>query len=422
MDSESSIDDAAFAERLRSEVAGWQQDGMIRPDQAEALLAHYGLMAGETEKTLRRSRFVTILAVLGVVLIGIGVILMVGANWQEIPKLGRLGILVLATLACYISGYRMAYQSQTYPKVGMALLLLGSLIWGAGIFLIGQMYQAGGEGGEKNAVLYWFIGVAPLAYILLSPLHLTLSLALGTIWFIMGLTTIANVPAHAHMLPFLLLGVALYSLGHLHSLWPKAERLNLPYRWLGLVYVFAALYAFSFKDLWYESYYSASGAEYSHLWVWLGPILAIGAMVTIGMTLTRDHRDRTSIHESLALFFLLALGAGILAAGPALCVVTHVGAYSSGNIGAAAFFNLVLLAAEIGVIALGWARGEAGLVNFGILVFSLQVFTRYFDLLGTMFSGGLMFIGAGLLLVVGGFLMERSRRRLIETMAQRRSI
>jgi uncharacterized membrane protein len=45
--------------------------------------------------------------------------------------------------------------------------------------------------------------------------------------------------------------------------------------------------------------------------------------------------------------------------------------------------------------------------------------TRYFDLIGTMLSGGFAFITAGLVLLGAGALLERQRRRLLETMAGR---
>ncbi len=62
---------------------------------------------------------------------------------------------------------------------------------------------------------------------------------------------------------------------------------------------------------------------------------------------------------------------------------------------------------------------EPGLVNFGLFVFFVQVVTRYFDLLGGMLQGGLMFIGAGILLVAVGVALERSRRSLLRSMTQR---
>ena len=42
--------------------------------------------------------------------------------------------------------------------------------------------------------------------------------------------------------------------------------------------------------------------------------------------------------------------------------------------------------------------------------------TRYFDVFGTLLKGGLAFIGAGIVLVGGGWLLESARRRLLQTM------
>ncbi len=102
----------------------------------------------------------------------------------------------------------------------MALLLLGSLLWGASIFLIGQMYHMGsraGGNGEKEAVLYWFLGVLPLAYIIRSPLHLALSLVTGTVWLGMVMQIMPGPPPQTYPLAMLALGMVLYVLARLHA-------------------------------------------------------------------------------------------------------------------------------------------------------------------------------------------------------------
>src|SRR5574340_860593 len=179
---------APFLDRLSAEIEQWPKEGLVRPEQAQALLARYGLLAGETTHTVRQSRIIQLLSVLGVVLVGVGVITLVGANWEAIPRWVRLAILAVSTAGVYHLGYWLAFQRKTYPKVGLALLLLGSLLWGAGIFLVGQMYHLGspgGGGGETRATLVWFLGVIPLAYVLRSPWHLVLSIIIGSVWLCM---------------------------------------------------------------------------------------------------------------------------------------------------------------------------------------------------------------------------------------------
>jgi hypothetical protein len=147
-------------------------------------------------------------------------------------------------------------------------------------------------------------------------------------------------------------------------------------------------------------------------------LFVLAGAASLGMLLFRERRERIAPFEAGALLLLLALGVGAaMYFRPA-----HVGVGLQGGISLplAALLNLLLLGAEVGLLAVAWFRNEPGLANFALFVFFVQVFTRYFDLLGGMLSGGLMFIGAGLILVFGGFVLERSRRRLLDAMAQRR--
>jgi len=420
----SSPDDAPFLDRLPGEIEQWRKEGLVRPEQAEALLARYGLLPGETPRSVHQSRIIQVLSVLGVVLVGVGAILLIGANWEAIPKWVRLAMLVLSTAAAYCFGYWMAFQRETYPKLGMALLLLGSLLWGAGIFLIGQMYHLGGPngGGETTATLIWFLGVIPLAYVLRSPWHLALSIVIGSMWLCMTMT--AQESHHSPTLPqfmavSLVAGALLYALSRLHAGSRRLEGMDVPLRWFGLVYVFMALYAFSFRDSWGR--YSMDSYQD---WLLPGVILGAAAVAAAALLLTRGLRDRATLTESVALFCLLLLAVGV-------AVYEHnwsppagaAGAYSHSEAGLfqIALLNLLLLAAAIGVVGLGWARNHPNLANFGIFVFFVQVVTRYFDLLGGMLSSGFMFIGAGLLLVLLGAGLERSRRTLLSAMAARRA-
>jgi uncharacterized membrane protein len=82
-------------------------------------------------------------------------------------------------------------------------------------------------------------------------------------------------------------------------------------------------------------------------------------------------------------------------------------------------FNVLLLAAEVSFVWLGWQSMQAGLVNWGLLVFMVHLMTRYFDLFGQMLPTGLAFVGAGILVILSGIVLERQRRRLLRTMPGR---
>lgn len=414
-------EEALFVARLPGEVEQWRQEGLIRKEQAQALLARYGLLPGETPHTLQRSRIVLLLAILGAVLVGVGVILFVGSNWESIPKWARLVSLMAATAAAYQGGYRLSTRSQTYPKVGAALVFLGSLLWGASIFLVGQTYHMGGPGGdgERTGVLIWFIGVLPLAYVLWSVPHLVLALVLGNVWLYWTIGEVLSpYGPQAVLLPALAVGLLFYALGRLHTDRRSAERFEAAYCWLGLLSVFVVLYAFSFEGFWT---FGQPRAEAQWLW----PVLLLGPAAIAGVVflLTSGRRDWTAFTEAAAILALVLLGVAVAATHPYWFAKASPEEYWNPVHREAALSmalcNLLLLAATVGVLLLGWARHRPGLATFGMLVFFVQVVTRYFDLLWGMLSSSLLFIGAGVILIGLGALLERSRRRLLTAMSRR---
>jgi len=413
-----------FLERLPAEVEAWQTENLLPADTARVILARYGLVPGESVVTLRRSKIVAVFTVLAAILIGVGVILVMSANWEQIPRFVRLAILMAATLGFYYFGYRLAYDRRTYPIAGAALLLIGALIWGASIFLIGQMYHLGGgeggEGGETTATLYWFIGVLPLAYILRSRLQLGLALLIGTTWLMLAQT---SVPDAQIVFPrFLAVGALLYAVGLAHDAWEPTRVYAGVLKIFGVVYALVITYALSFQDFWHTYYwgYSQSHAHPSQaLWFALaGAAIAIAILSAI-RHLTPSRRDRTAATEGLCAAALGAIAIVAIALAASTFLAHHHQGYHAGPIGPPIAFNLILLALELGVISLGWYRHQPGWINLGLVMFGIQVVTRYFDIFGSLISGGLFFIGIGVVLLVCGFALEKARRRLVSTSGQR---
>ena len=75
-------------------------------------------------------------------------------------------------------------------------------------------------------------------------------------------------------------------------------------------------------------------------------------------------------------------------------------------------FNVLLFVVEGAVIVYGAKSSSKALVMVGIGFFALHVTTRYFDLLWDMFSGSILLIATGVLVMGGGYVLERQRRRL----------
>ena len=181
--------DPDFHHRLRAEIAGWQADGIISADQAAAIRQRYpGAAAvapdddvgvdgtGDTAPgSAIGNRVISVIAVMGVSLIGLGIIAFIASNWSEIPHPARLALLIGGTLAIYAIGGALRYRWQ-YIRTGTAVILLGAIAYGAALHLIAQIYHI--PVYHPNLMPAWFAGVIPLAYIVRSRAILTLALAL----------------------------------------------------------------------------------------------------------------------------------------------------------------------------------------------------------------------------------------------------
>src|SRR5439155_12675044 len=82
--------------------------------------------------------------------------------------------------------------------------------------------------------------------------------------------------------------------------------------------------------------------------------------------------------------------------------------------GSAILFNVLLFALTVGTAAVGYWNREPAWINCGTVFFALLVIVRYFDWFWTLMPRSLFFIGGGLLLLLGGLALERTRRRLID--------
>ncbi len=101
------------------------------------------------------------LVMIGASLIGIGVITLVYSNWQSFPSTLKVLILLVVMLVCYGVGFAF-FRSEKYKKAGEGIIFLGSLVYGANIFLIAQIYNIHAE--YCDGYILWMLGVFLLSY------------------------------------------------------------------------------------------------------------------------------------------------------------------------------------------------------------------------------------------------------------------
>lgn len=89
---------------------------------------------------------------------------------------------------------------------------------------------------------------------------------------------------------------------------------------------------------------------------------------------------------------------------------------SSGAFWAMAF-NVLTLLGLLSVMLAGNLRRETWQINLGAALLFIYIFVKYFDWFYTFLDKSVFFIGAGILFFVIGWIMERSRRHIIQKIA-----
>lgn len=100
-------------------------------------------------------------AVAGAIMVGLGILSFIASNWESFGNSGRVAIIFTGIAVSYLGAW-FSY-SRKLMVMYEACLLLANLIYGAGIFLINQMYNV--DLDYLNIYSVWVIGTAG-AYIL----------------------------------------------------------------------------------------------------------------------------------------------------------------------------------------------------------------------------------------------------------------
>jgi uncharacterized membrane protein len=154
-----------FRRQLRQEVKLWQEEQIIDNSVYQQLATRYQFDHLETAAS---SRFVMILIGLGSILLGLGVITFVAANWQDWSKAVKVILLLSLFIGVNAAGFYLwkqpsdSFQVGRKRRLGEGLLLFGALILGANIALMGQIFHQ--SGSTYELFLVWGIGVLVMSY------------------------------------------------------------------------------------------------------------------------------------------------------------------------------------------------------------------------------------------------------------------
>jgi uncharacterized membrane protein len=142
---------------LRSESSRWVSDGIIDLSARDRILAGYADDAGPHRGTLA-------LILMAVVMCGVGVLLVIGYNWQRLGPTVKIAV-VLSAVAAAFAASAFAY-ARRHHTLGEVLAFAGTLLFGNGLWLIAQVLHI--QGHFPDAFLWFAVGSLLCAWLILS--------------------------------------------------------------------------------------------------------------------------------------------------------------------------------------------------------------------------------------------------------------
>lgn len=236
--------DIPFEKRLKEEVELWLEEGLISAEQKEHLLVRYQVLE-EADETAGPGKLITTVSMLGAILIGAGIVLFIASNWSEVPRWGKLFMIFSSMLTCYGLGFYLGYEKKTYPTVGGALIFLGSIMFGAGIFLISQIYHM--TFYYPNGPLLWGLGILSLAYLFRYTTIMALAILDMLIWVCMKASVMMPEAEYfGNIMPYITLllmaGISLWTIGLMHKRFVLLRDLSGPYIVTGMLTAYSMAY------------------------------------------------------------------------------------------------------------------------------------------------------------------------------------
>ncbi len=422
---------------LMGELPGLVEAGVLSEFYAEALREHYEQNPGST----RRPPVRTVCGILGALLIGGGVILLFGHNWNGLSRTVRTVLSLAPLVVTQALGGWVLLSGKTSRAWREPVAGLNTLAAAAAIALVGQTYHIPGD--LTGFLLIWMLMTLPLVYLFRALLPALIYLAGITAWGASSLydggSSLLFWLLYAAVLPFAVKTLrrdrfttasAVLSWGLcLQTAWIGAvlER-GLPGLWIviytglfGLLNLIGATRYADAPSLWfnpfsvigragtvviallltYEWTWDCIGwnhARYRASWMDAGawPDVLIAVVVAVSaFTLLVNLVRRGDLWQ---------IPMGVV---PAIGVLGYVAVSSSGSEATGMMlFNAYVFAIGLAGLIQGVRERRTGVMNGGMGVLSVLLLLRFFDSELPMIARGILFVLLGV-----AFLAVNMRRR-----------
>ncbi|MDR6263733.1 DUF2157 domain-containing protein [Roseobacter sp. N2S] len=412
---------------LADAITDWQSRGLITASTAATLSA-------DTQANVTRFAFRNILILLAVICLGFAAMTFVAANWEDMTRLTRVGLIFAAMWGFWCGSVLLNLRNHRW--FAQVFTLGACAMFGAGIMLISQIYHI--QGSPKDATWLWAIGTMIAAALTRSIPALCLTIALLLVWLFLSPSLYSR--THFVQLDFPLYMIACAGLAYWMRSRFAAHLITLTtYIWAGCTAIsfandqsltllaitfataFIVLSAALFSDrklallggferafilyttgylavmifAWHDLVrYEWRMADYPVIvTAFVVPALISVAICTaLAVLASRKTHPNTYDLVVTPLFATLTFGTSLLASN--LPVATES----------------LMLIGSIWLIRMGWRLENRPIAVGGFVAFGNAMLVIYFETVGTLLGTSMFYLAAGVLLLAGVFVVPRMTR------------
>lgn len=425
--------------KVNKDITELVNAGVINQETAERITEYYNSKSGSPQ-----NKMLVVFGVLGAILVSLGIILILAHNWDQLSRGVKTVIAFIPLLTGqFICGYTLLRRedSMTWREAGSAFLFISI---GACISLLGQIYNVPGNLG--SFLLTWMLLCVPLIYVMRS--------SVASLLYLIGITWYAcetGYWGHSTHESYLYWGLLLLELPYYYMLFRQKSESNFFtfHNWfiplsvvivlgtvakdVGELIVVANVSLFAF-------FYEIGNTPFiREQKIRNNGYLVVGSLGTVITLLVmsfsffwEDILDGSFLQKSIisspeffasALLTLAALSLliyqkikykpfEIKPIEPVFIlfvIIFWIGVYSNAQL-VIILVNVLLLAVGIMTIREGAKQNHLGILNYGLLIVTGLVISRFFDTNINFVLKGILFVAVGFGFFFANYWMVKKRK------------
>jgi uncharacterized membrane protein len=412
--------------------------GLLSEEQARRIRDFY-----QQQPDRSSHRALLVFGILGALLVGLGIILIIAHNWDQLSRslktvLAFLPLVIGQAVSLYVLLKKS--EQKAWREAAATFLFLA---FGACISMISQIYNIPGE--VSDLLLIWMVLGLPLVYIMRS--------SMASFIFLFGITYYGAQLGYSEyptQIPYWYWILFLLILPHYYLLIKKTPSSNFTifHHWIMPLSLIITLGTFGQQEelLMFLAYFSLFGwlyligqltyfdehplknngflilgslgsiilllmLSFDFFWeelyrqrqdfwswtstpeFWVVTALTLLALAFLYLYARRNGTHKISLMEVLFLVFLLLFGIGFYAPDQSLLLV-----------------NILLLVLGILYIRKGTQQDHLGILNYGLLIITALILCRFFDTKWSFILRGVLFVMVGIGFFIANYQMIQKRK------------